>query len=76
MWGKKHRSGVLRFFRHGACWSGDPITVLFRTQPEHAIRESCPAGTAQDQRGPNDAKPPSKVSMTADKDCRDFEAEA
>src|SRR5712692_6645592 len=55
--------------------SGDP-TLLFRAQTEHAICESYPTDTAKDHRGSGDAKRPPKVSMTADRDCRDSEADA
>ena len=53
--------------------SGDPITPLFRAQPEHAIGKSRPAGTAKNYYRPGDAERPPKVRMTIDEDSRDSE---
>ena len=51
------------------------VAVLFRAQPEHAIRESYPTDTAKNHRKSGDSKPPPKVWMAAHEDSRDSEAD-
>lgn len=50
--------------------------LIFRAQPEHAVRESCPAGAAKDYQSSRDAKCPPNVRMTTDEDSRDSNADA
>ena len=51
----------------GSC---GPIITLFRAQPEHAICQSYPTGTAKNYRNSGDSKRPAKVRMTIDEDSR------
>src|SRR5208283_1354596 len=46
------------------------IITLFRAQPEHAICQSYPTGTAKNYRNSGDSKCPAKVRMTIDEDSR------
>lgn len=64
------RGGLLSTLRDTR-GSGDLVNPLFRAQPEHAIRKSRSAGTAENYYRPGDAERPTKVRMTADKDSRD-----
>ena len=50
--------------------SDGPIITLFRAQPEHAICQSYPTGTAKNYRNSDDSKRPAKVRMTIDEDSR------
>ncbi len=50
--------------------SGGPIITLFRAQPEHAICQSYPTGTAKNYQNSDDSKRPAKVRMTTDEDAR------
>jgi len=50
--------------------SGGPIITLFRAQPEHAICESYPTGTAKNYQNSGDSKRPANVRMTIDEDSR------
>ena len=50
--------------------SGGPIVTLFRAQPEHAICQSYPAGTAKNYQNSGDSKRPANVRMTIDKESR------
>jgi hypothetical protein len=54
--------------------SGGPIITLFRAQPEHAICQSYPTGTAKNYRNSDDSKRPAKVRMTIDEDSRNPKA--
>lgn len=55
--------------------SGVLVTVLFRAQPEHAICESYPTGTAKNYQNSGDSKRPANVRMTIDEDSRNPEAD-
>jgi hypothetical protein len=55
--------------------SGGPIIALFRAQPEHAICQSYPTGTAKNYRNSDDSKRPAKVRMTIDEDARNPETD-
>jgi hypothetical protein len=50
--------------------SGGPTIALLRAQPEHAIGQSYPTGTAKNYQNSGDSKRPAKVRMTIDKDSR------
>jgi hypothetical protein len=58
----------------GASGSGDPVTPLFRAQPEHTIGKSRSAGAAENYYRPGDAERPTKVRMAADKDSCDAQS--
>jgi hypothetical protein len=53
-----------------------PITLLFRAQPEHAIRKSYSTGTAKNHRKSGDSKRPAKVGMPLDENSRTPETDA
>jgi len=53
--------------------SGGPTITLFRAQPEHAICQSYPTGTAKNYQNSSDSKRPAKVTMTIDEDSGNHE---
>lgn len=55
--------------------SGGPIITLFRAQPEHAVCQSYPTGTAKNYQNSGDSKCPAKVRMTIDEDSRNPESD-
>ena len=56
----------------GSC---GPIIALFRAQPEHAICQSYPTGTAKNYQNSGDSKRPAKVTMTIDEDSGNHETD-
>jgi hypothetical protein len=51
------------------------VTVFFCAQPEHAICESYPTGTAKNYQNSGDSKRPAKARMTIDENSRNPEAD-